>query len=119
MTRKDVTTLCYSTLALPPPGSSGRSTQAQVRKLARRQIDCNRCQRFYVPDHTGCFYSADQHEPPHVYVERDDSEAKFWLDPVRLESSRGFRHSDLRQIEDLIIDNKDFLLGAWHEHFGS
>lgn len=65
------------------------------------------------------FYSADQDEPPHVHVERDDSEAKFWLDPVRLESSRGFRRLEIRQIEDLVVDKKDFLLGAWHEYFGS
>ena len=54
------------------------------------------------------FYSADQHEPPHVHVERDDFEAKFWLDPVRLESSRGFRRSEIRQLEDLIVDKKDY-----------
>ena len=56
------------------------------------------------------FYSADQHEPPHIHVERDDSEAKFWLDPVRLEGSRGFRRAEIRQIEDLIRNEKDLLL---------
>lgn len=65
------------------------------------------------------FYSADQHEPPHIHVERDDSEAKFWLDPVRLEGSRGFRRPEIRQIEDLIVNKKDLLLEAWHEYFGS
>jgi len=31
------------------------------------------------------FYSQDRlEEPPHVHVERDRNEAKFWLDPVRL-----------------------------------
>jgi hypothetical protein len=29
-------------------------------------------------------------EPPHVHVERDRDEAKFWLDPVRLERGRLF-----------------------------
>ena len=33
------------------------------------------------------FYAGDGGEPPHVHVERDDSEAKSWLDPVRLERS--------------------------------
>ena len=65
------------------------------------------------------FYSADQHEPPHVHVERDDFEAKFWLDPVRLENSRGFRRPEIGQIEDLIVQKRDLLLGAWHEYFGS
>jgi hypothetical protein len=27
------------------------------------------------------FYAGDGSEPPHVHVERDDSEAKFWLGP--------------------------------------
>lgn len=29
------------------------------------------------------FYAGDRAEPLHVHVERDDAEAKFWLDPVR------------------------------------
>src|SRR5262249_10497064 len=31
------------------------------------------------------FYSADRGEPPHVHVVREAKEAKFWLNPVRLE----------------------------------
>ncbi|MGH2758625.1 MAG: DUF4160 domain-containing protein [Actinomycetota bacterium] len=30
------------------------------------------------------FYSGDRLEPPHVHVERDDDQAKFWLQPVAL-----------------------------------
>lgn len=30
------------------------------------------------------FYAGDGNEPPHVHVERDDGEAKFWLEPIRL-----------------------------------
>jgi hypothetical protein len=36
------------------------------------------------------FYSSDHQEPPHIHVEREEMHAKFWLDPVRLENSRGF-----------------------------
>ncbi len=36
------------------------------------------------------FYAGDGGEPPHIHVERDDCEAKFWLDPIRLERSHGF-----------------------------
>ena len=42
------------------------------------------------------FDSGDRDEPPHVHVERDDCEAKFWLDPVRLERSRGFAGRELK-----------------------
>jgi hypothetical protein len=65
------------------------------------------------------FYSADQVEPPHVHVEREDLVAKFWLEPVRFEMSRGFRRSEIRQIEKLVADNADQLLEAWHEYFGN
>jgi hypothetical protein len=36
------------------------------------------------------FYSSAAEEPPHVHVERDEDSAKFWLSPVRLQSSGGF-----------------------------
>jgi hypothetical protein len=65
------------------------------------------------------FYSADHHEPPHVHVEREERQAKFWLDPVRLENSRSFRRIEIRQIERLVADNAGLLLEAWHEYFGN
>ena len=37
------------------------------------------------------FYSSDRSEPSHVHVEREEKRAKFWLKPVRLEDSVGFR----------------------------
>jgi hypothetical protein len=42
------------------------------------------------------FYAGDGGEPPHVHVERDDSEAKFWLTPVRLARSHGFGRKEIR-----------------------
>ena len=44
------------------------------------------------------FYSGDWQEPRHIHVERDDSKAKFWLDPVRMERSIGFRAAELKRI---------------------
>jgi hypothetical protein len=52
-------------------------------------------------------------------VEREESGAKFWLDPLRLERSRGFRRTELRRIESLIEENAALLLRAWHEYFGN
>jgi hypothetical protein len=40
------------------------------------------------------FYSSDRDEPPHVHVEREDNVAKFWLDPVTLQSSGGFSRDE-------------------------
>lgn len=63
------------------------------------------------------FYSGDRGEPPHVHVERDDNEAKFWLNPVRLDRSRGFRRSEVNGIETLVEHNQQYLLERWHEFF--
>ncbi|MEX2092834.1 MAG: DUF4160 domain-containing protein [Pirellulales bacterium] len=63
------------------------------------------------------FYAGDQDEPPHVHVERDDSEAKYWLDPVRLQRSHGFAAREIRTIEKLVVENRQQLLDNWHEFF--
>jgi hypothetical protein len=64
------------------------------------------------------FYAGDGGEPPHVHVERDDGEAKFWLDPVRLERSRGFRGKEINRIRATVEEHRDRLLEGWHEFFG-
>ncbi len=63
------------------------------------------------------FYSADRHEPVHVHVERDASRAKFWLDPVRLARSGGFGAAELRDLERLVAEHQQLLVGKWNEYF--
>lgn len=63
------------------------------------------------------FYAGDRDEPPHVHVERDDNTAKFWLDPVRLQKSRGFSRKELNQIQKLVQENQEQLRGSWDEYF--
>lgn len=65
------------------------------------------------------FYSGDRDEPPHVHVERDACEAKFWLDPVRLERSRGFSGKELNQIQEIILDHHETLMESWDDFFGN
>lgn len=64
------------------------------------------------------FYASDRDEPPHVHVERDDDTAKFWLDPVRLQSGGGYGRNELNQIQHLVEDNREQLLRSWNEFFG-
>jgi len=64
------------------------------------------------------FYSADREEPPHVHVEREDASAKFWLEPVRLERSRGFGRVEIGRVERLVAERAASLLESWHEYFG-
>ena len=63
------------------------------------------------------FYSGDRNEPPHIHVERDTHRAKFWLDPVRLARSGGFGAAELRELERLVLEHAQLLLGKWNEYF--
>ncbi len=62
------------------------------------------------------FYSRDLAEPIHIHIVRDDNEAKFWLDPVRLAANHGFSAKELRKIEKLIHQNDDTIRRKWNEH---
>ncbi|MFO7599797.1 MAG: DUF4160 domain-containing protein [Candidatus Desulfacyla sp.] len=64
------------------------------------------------------FYAGDREEPYHIHVERDDNVAKFWLDPVRLQSSGGFDRMELSRIRRIIDENHESFVEAWHEYFG-
>lgn len=65
------------------------------------------------------FYSQDGREPPHIHVEREDNRAKFWLDPVRLQTSGGLRPAELSRVEGLVREHRETLLGAWNDFFGT
>ena len=63
------------------------------------------------------FYSGDRVEPPHVHVERDSGQAKVWLDPVRLEYSRGFSGAEINRIMRIAEENRELLLTTWEGFF--
>jgi Domain of unknown function (DUF4160) len=65
------------------------------------------------------FYAGDREEPPHVHVERENHTAKFWLEPVRLERSGGFRSQELNRIQSLVEENQTALRRSWNEYFES
>lgn len=60
------------------------------------------------------FYSHEPNEPPHVHVDRDDATAKFWLTPVTLASSLGFKSHELTRILRLVQDHREELKNAWN-----
>ena len=64
------------------------------------------------------FYAGDNDEPPHVHVDRDNGIGKFWLDPVRLQRSKGFPRVELARIERLVNDHRVELVEAWNDYFG-
>ena len=63
------------------------------------------------------FWSDERNEPPHIHVERDEDEAKFWLGPVRLAANHGFRLHELNRVQRLVIENEQLLKEQWDAHF--
>ena len=64
------------------------------------------------------FFAGDRGEPPHIHVERDDHLAKVWLDPVRLQSSGGFKRTEIAKILETVLENREMMMEAWNEYFG-
>lgn len=65
------------------------------------------------------FFSLEGNEPPHIHVEKAEAYAKFWLEPVTLARSRGFRSRDLGKVHGIIEKHRDLLLEKWDEHFSN
>ena len=59
------------------------------------------------------FYEADLDEPPHVHGGKQASEAKYWLEPVAMSKSRGFREHELTEIQKIVKEYRDEILAAW------
>ncbi len=65
------------------------------------------------------FFSNEGSEPPHVYVQRENRLAKFWLEPVQPAWSTRFLAAELSKIRELVLDNQRFFLPAWFEYFAA
>jgi hypothetical protein len=65
------------------------------------------------------FFSLEGNEPPHIHVEHGDNVAKFWLKPVSLASSYGFRSHELANLRVIVAENSVLFLEKWYEFFGS
>ena len=63
------------------------------------------------------FFSGEGSEPPHIHVEHGDKVAKYWLNPVELNWSEGFRGHELTKLRALVIEHRTIFLEKWHEHF--
>jgi hypothetical protein len=68
--------------------------------------------------HRFFFFSGEGTEPAHIHVEHGDKVAKYWLNPVELAETDGFRSHELTRVRALIIENRKLFLEKWHEHFG-
>jgi len=58
-------------------------------------------------------------EPAHIHVEKDDAEAKFWLNPVvQVAYNEGYDLRTLRKVQEMVWSNRDLIQGAWDAFFG-
>ena len=63
------------------------------------------------------FFSGEGSEPPHIHVEHGDKVKKYWLNPVELNWSEGFRGHELTKLRALVIERRTIFLEKWHEYF--
>jgi len=50
-------------------------------------------------------------------MEQAERYAKFWLTPISLVESRGFRSTELRELHNLIEQHRKSFIITWDEHF--
>ncbi len=66
------------------------------------------------------FYSNEGNpsEPAHIHVRNSDGEAKFWLMPaVRLGRNDGLNCRHIKELSEVIEQNKTSFLEAWNDYF--
>ena len=64
------------------------------------------------------FFSGEGAEPSHIHVEHGDKVARYWLNPVNLAMSEGFRSYELTKVRALAIEHRALFVEKWNEHFG-
>lgn len=58
-------------------------------------------------------------EPIHVHVRRAEALAKFWIEPeVKIAESFSFSSSELKELLEVIQQNKNLFIRSWYEYFG-
>jgi hypothetical protein len=61
----------------------------------------------------------DRGEPAHIHIAYGAKTAKYWLAPVELARSEGFRAHELNRVRALVIEHRILFQEAWDEHFRS
>ena len=68
------------------------------------------------------FYSNEglPREPRHIHVRGGGKDAKIWLEPdIAVADSYGFNSSELARILRVVLERRDQILRAGHDHFGN
>lgn len=59
------------------------------------------------------FVMFDLGEPVHVHVRHEREHAKYWVNPISLAWTRGYRAHELGEIERIITDNREYIQRVW------
>lgn len=70
-----------------------------------------------------CYFNSNEgHEAVHVYAQKGQSEAKYWLHPEQFVIEEDFEHNltprSRRDIRRIVYMHMDELMAAWTENFG-
>jgi len=64
------------------------------------------------------FFSNEGSEVHHIHVESGENYAKFWLEPIDLARSVGYKEKELIEIREIILHNVKYFKEKWDAHFG-
>ena len=65
-------------------------------------------------------YWAREHEPVHVHVKKGGAEARFDIEPeIVLTENRGFKPHELAIAEEVIRENREYIVKHWQLFFKS
>lgn len=64
------------------------------------------------------FFSNEGFEAPHIHVESGGKYAKFWLEPIDLVRSIGYKERELSEIREIIQKNVKFFKEKWDAYVG-
>lgn len=64
------------------------------------------------------FFFSREEERPHIHVVSATGESKFWMEPT-IEIAKNYYHSakQLKEIKQLIQENRHAIISAWNRHF--
>jgi hypothetical protein len=63
-------------------------------------------------------FFANDHEPVHIHVVKDDAEAKFSVLPeIKMICNHGLKASEVKKAKSLIIENVEIIIERWNEFF--
>lgn len=61
------------------------------------------------------FHSNENREPPHIHIDFEGNDVKFWLEPVVLAKNHGFPTHRLVDVERLVRVYVDLFKEKYHE----